>query len=95
MRTPYRLASGTQNELEPRNVTFSAEAATLYWEFSDEAERQQLPGGEYDSISAFASKLAEHAARLSAAGFDVRTVPAGELAKAEGGVTCCSLLLRV
>jgi dimethylargininase len=27
-------------------------------------------------------------------GFDVRTVPAGELAKAEGAVTCCSLILR-
>jgi dimethylargininase len=27
-------------------------------------------------------------------GFDVRTVHADELAKAEGGVTCCSLLLR-
>ena len=41
---------------------------------------------------------AEHmrtAARLTAAGFDVRPVPAGELAKAEGGVTCCSLLLRM
>jgi dimethylargininase len=40
---------------------------------------------------------AEHvrtAARLTAAGFDVRPVPAGELAKAEGGVTCCSLILR-
>ena len=40
---------------------------------------------------------AEHvrtAARLEAAGFDVRAVPAGELAKAEGGVTCCSLILR-
>ncbi|HYR28053.1 MAG TPA: dimethylargininase, partial [Thermoanaerobaculia bacterium] len=27
------------------------------------------------------------------AGLDVRTVEAGELAKAEGGVTCCALLL--
>src|SRR5687767_7300273 len=39
---------------------------------------------------------AEHArtaGRLEAAGLDVRRVPAGELAKAEGGVTCCSLLL--
>jgi dimethylargininase len=32
-------------------------------------------------------------ARLEAAGLDVRPVPAGELAKAEGGVTCCSLLV--
>lgn len=32
-------------------------------------------------------------ARLEAHGFDVRTVEADELAKAEGGVTCCSLLI--
>jgi len=39
---------------------------------------------------------AEHVrtrARLEAAGLTVLAVPAGELAKAEGGVTCCSLLL--
>ena len=39
---------------------------------------------------------AEHVrtrARLEAAGLKVRAVPADELAKAEGGVTCCSLLL--
>ena len=33
-------------------------------------------------------------ARLEAAGLKIRTVPADELAKAEGAVTCCSLLLR-
>jgi dimethylargininase len=33
-------------------------------------------------------------ARLEAHGLHVRTVDADELAKAEGGVTCCSLLLR-
>jgi dimethylargininase len=33
--------------------------------------------------------------RLEAAGLTVHSVPAGELAKAEGGVTCCSLLLVV
>jgi dimethylargininase len=32
-------------------------------------------------------------ARLEAAGVRVHTVPAGELAKAEGGVTCCSILV--
>jgi dimethylargininase len=32
--------------------------------------------------------------RLEAAGLDVVTVPAGELAKAEGAVTCCSLVFR-
>ena len=34
-------------------------------------------------------------AMLRARGYDVTTVPADELAKAEGAVTCCSLLLRV
>ena len=34
-------------------------------------------------------------ARLEAAGYAVYTVPASELAKAEGAVTCCSLLVRV
>jgi dimethylargininase len=41
---------------------------------------------------------AEHArtrARLEAQGIRTITVPAGELAKAEGGVTCCSVLVRV
>ena len=34
-------------------------------------------------------------ARLEGAGLDVRPVEASELAKAEGGVTCCSLLLSL
>jgi dimethylargininase len=33
--------------------------------------------------------------RLTAHGLDVRTIDADELAKAEGGVTCCSLLLAL
>ena len=32
-------------------------------------------------------------ARLAARGLETAAVPAGELAKAEGGVTCCCLLL--
>lgn len=31
--------------------------------------------------------------RLAARGLDTQSVPAGELAKAEGGVTCCSVLV--
>ena len=31
--------------------------------------------------------------KMEQAGFQVRTVPADELAKAEGGVTCCSIVL--
>ena len=34
-------------------------------------------------------------ARLEARGFVTQPVPAGELAKAEGGVTCCSIILSI
>jgi dimethylargininase len=40
----------------------------------------------------FAAEYPRTLKRLELAGLDVRPVPAGELAKAEGGVTCCSLL---
>jgi hypothetical protein len=64
--SPYSLASGTRNELEPRDVPFSADAAALFREFVDEIEKQMAPDGEYESIRAFAGKLPEHAARLGA-----------------------------
>src|SRR5215831_9030663 len=66
MEAPYPLVPDTRNELVPRDVPFSADAAALYWGFADEVERQMAPGGDYDSIRAFAAKLPEHAARLSA-----------------------------
>jgi dimethylargininase len=42
----------------------------------------------------FPDEFPATAARLRDAGIRVRGVPAGELARAEGGVTCCSLLLE-
>ena len=67
MEMPYPLVPDTRNELEPRVVSFSAEAEQLFREFGDEVEKAMAPGGEYESIRAFASKLPEHAARLAAA----------------------------
>ncbi len=42
----------------------------------------------------FPSEFPRTTDAIASRGFDVRTVPAGELAKAEGAVTCCSLILR-
>ena len=42
----------------------------------------------------FPEELTRTRRRLEGDGIDVRPVPASELAKAEGGVTCCSLTLR-
>ena len=49
-------------------------------------------------IGAHVICAAEHPrtrALLTSRGIATTTVPAGELAKAEGGVTCCSVLVRV
>ncbi|HEY0155828.1 MAG TPA: arginine deiminase family protein [Thermoanaerobaculia bacterium] len=43
----------------------------------------------------YPAAFARTRARLEAHGLDVRTIDADELAKAEGGVTCCSLLLNL
>ncbi len=42
----------------------------------------------------FPEELSRTRRRLEDEGIDVRAVPASELAKAEGGVTCCSLIVR-
>ena len=42
----------------------------------------------------FPSEFPRTGDAIRSRGFDVRAVPAGELAKAEGAVTCCSLILR-
>jgi hypothetical protein len=66
MEARYPLVPDTRNELAPREVPFSAEATTLFWQFADEVEQQMAPGGDYDSVRPFAAKLPEHAARLGA-----------------------------
>lgn len=45
-------------------------------------------------VVVYPSAFPRTAARLRSLGIDVRTVDADELAKAEGGVTCCSLAVR-
>jgi dimethylargininase len=42
----------------------------------------------------FPSEFPRTCDRIASRGFDVHAVPAGELAKAEGAVTCCSLIFR-
>jgi hypothetical protein len=66
LETPYPLAPGKRNELNPRAVVFSAAAEELFWRFVGAVEKQMAPGGDYDQIRPFAAKLAEHAARLPA-----------------------------
>jgi hypothetical protein len=48
-------------------VSFSADAATRFRQFSDGVAEQSAPGGDYESIPLFAKLLPEHASRLGAA----------------------------
>jgi hypothetical protein len=65
LEMPAPIAAGTVNVLEPRRLPFDARAAALWSRLADEIERKLAQGGEFEAIKGFASKLAEHIARLS------------------------------
>ena len=64
---PYPLREKSRNDLAPRTLRLSGEARTRWFTFSDDVERMIGQGGQFEPISGFAAKMAEHAARLAAA----------------------------
>lgn len=63
---PARTQDGGDGfELNPRRLTFTPEASALWIAFYNEVESQQRPGGTLAGARAFASKAAEHAARVA------------------------------
>lgn len=60
------LADGKRNELAPPVLPISREARDELTAFYCEVEKAQAPGGAFEDVRAFASKTAEHAARLAA-----------------------------
>lgn len=60
------LADDKRNELAPPVLPMSREARDVLTAFAREVERAQGPGGPFEDARAFASKTAEHAARLAA-----------------------------
>ncbi|WP_137700024.1 YfjI family protein [Marimonas lutisalis] len=60
------LAEGRRNELAPPVLPLSREARALLEAFARETEWAQAPGRRFENCRAFASKAAEHAARLAA-----------------------------
>ncbi len=61
------------------------------WTLIDAEEPNALLVG---NVVVYPSSFPSTAEALRSRGIDVRTIAADELAKAEGGVTCCSLLVR-
>jgi dimethylargininase len=64
------------------------------WKIVDAAETFGANAVWLGDVVIYPAAFPETLARLAAAGLAVRTVAADELAKAEGGVTCCSLLVE-
>lgn len=66
LNTPAQVwRRGDGYELNPKRLELDHEARTILIEFHDLIEKQQAPGGELEQARAWASKAAEHAARIA------------------------------
>lgn len=65
LEKPPAIAPGQVNVLEPRRLPFDNRAAALWGKLADEIERKLALGGDFEPIRGFASKLAEHMARIA------------------------------
>ncbi|MAI47436.1 MAG: DUF3987 domain-containing protein [Hyphomicrobiaceae bacterium TMED74] len=59
------IRAGTRNELQPRTLRISDEAEQIWIRLHDYVEERLGEDGEFASISGFANKAAEHAARIA------------------------------
>ena len=73
------------------------ETAFAGWNFIDVDPSEPFGGNALllGEVVIYPSELTKTLSRLRAHGLDVRPVDQSELAKAEGGVTCCSLIMGV
>ncbi|MEM1149944.1 MAG: YfjI family protein [Pseudomonadota bacterium] len=65
LRYDLPLREGMRNELAPPTLHLDAEARALLRAFYDKVEAAQKVGGTLEGVRPFASKAAEHAARLA------------------------------
>lgn len=63
--SPALWPEGDGYELKPRDLYMDDEARALWIAFYNEIEKQQASGSELDGARPFASKAAEHAARIA------------------------------
>jgi len=65
LETPLPLAEGKRNELAPPRLRPASDAKALWVRFHDFLESHLGDGGDFAPVRAFASKAAEHVARLA------------------------------
>jgi hypothetical protein len=66
LETEFRYSNPETRALDLATVNLSPAAKAKLIAFSDHCERQLAPGGAYEQIADFASKMTENAARLAA-----------------------------
>lgn len=62
---PHPLADGTRNELAPRALRLSADAAALWVQFHNATEHELAEGGRFASVKAWAAKAGSLALRIA------------------------------
>jgi Protein of unknown function (DUF3987) len=88
LEKPLPLAPGKANELAPRALPLSADAANRWEQFVGHVEGQIGPRGSLEPIKGLANKLPEHAARLAAVRTLVENINALEISEGDmkGGI---------
>ncbi len=83
LNTPFPLAQGQNNELQPRPLPLSPTAQSIWLGFADHIEREITPGGGLELAKGLANKLPEHAARMAAVLSLMQDIYAGDIADTE------------
>ena len=83
LERPMPLANGRSNELQPRPLPLSPDAAHMFYGFADRIEKMLRKDGQLRPISGLANKLPEHAGRIGGVLTLVRDITATEIAAAE------------
>jgi Protein of unknown function (DUF3987) len=65
LHAPKPCSQDNPQELAPRQLPLSVGARELLWQYYEQVETAQRPGGEFEGVSGFASKSPEQAARIA------------------------------
>ncbi|WP_051948767.1 YfjI family protein [Methylosinus sp. PW1] len=83
LEAPAPMADGATNELAPRALPMSPDAADAWRKFFDHVEKQSGKDGDLAPVRDFASKAAEHAARVAGVFAIFADIRAAEISRAD------------
>lgn len=92
-QTPRTWDTGDGFELKPDDLHMTPDARAAWVEFYNQTERAQAPGGELADARPFASKAAEHAARIAGVVAVVEGSNRIEFSHMQGGIELASFYL--